>query len=234
MGKTTNVKPSDLNYDKYAAAQYDRDIVNSIPFHQELHAAIQRFIEENYATFDELRILDLGVGTGITSALVRSLLPQAIFHVVDFSEKMMEGAREKLGKDDVRYTVGDYSQMELGMGEYDIVLSVIGLHHQTDEGKRLMFSKISKALKLNGGVFIFGDLMTHRNRYDAALANARHYHHLVQNAADEEALREWAHHHMYLNLLASVEDQEDWLKEAGLYDVQVLFQQFNTVLIVAR
>lgn len=34
---TTNVKPSDLNYDKYSTDKYDMDIINSIPYHKELH-----------------------------------------------------------------------------------------------------------------------------------------------------------------------------------------------------
>ncbi len=82
------------------------------------------------------------------------------------------------------------------------------------------------------GVFIFGDLVTYRNPESAALNEARHYHHLVENAQDENSLKEWAYHHKYLNKLAPIEDQVEWLEEVGFRKVEVLFTKFNTALIV--
>ena len=228
--RVTNIKPSELNYDKYAMDQYDRDIVNSIPFHKELHTHIASFIENNFDLTRALEVLDLGTGTGITAKLVRDLLPLAHIDVVDFSEQMMSGAKKKLGDKNVGYIFGDYAHIDF-QKKYDVVVSVIGIHHQNADGKRKLFNKIYSLLK-SGGIFIFGDLVTYRDKYDAARNNALHYHHLVERAFDETALTEWAHHHMFLNDLAPVEDQIDWLSAAG-FRVQKDYLRMNTCLIFA-
>ncbi len=233
--ETTNVKPEDLNFNRYSMEQYDRDIVNSIPFHKEIHQLIQEYLsvwvgERHNHTPD---VLDVGVGTGLTSKLVKTRCPDANLTVVDFSAQMLKGAKEKLGDKGVTYLLDDYAEVPFGDNRYDLVLSVIGLHHQTDEGKQKMFQKIRRTLRPRGA-FIFGDLVTFRDPRKAALAAARHYHHLVEKAHDEQALTEWAHHHMFMNKLAPLEDQIDWLKQAGFNGVSQLFQLFETVLIVAQ
>ncbi len=232
--ETTNVTAAEVNYHHYPTEQYDRDIRNAIPFHDEIHGAIQSFFLENWEPSAPLDILDLGVGTGLTSKMVMDLLPQAHLTVVDFSETMMAGARDKLGTERVEYVLADYAKEAITTNSFDVVMSVIGLHHQTNVGKLAMFTKIRNALSPENGVFIFGDLVTFRDPQKAAMEAARHYHHLVEKAADDKTLAEWAHHHMFLNQLAPLEEQLEWLGVAGFTDVQVRFQQYQTALVIAR
>lgn len=232
--ETTNVTAAEVNYHHYSTQQYDRDIGNAIPFHDEIHQELRSFFMENWESSAFLDILDLGVGTGLTSKIVMDLFPYFRFTVVDFSETMMAGARGRLGTEQVEYVLADYAKEVITVNSFDVVMSVIGLHHQTDVGKLAMFTKIRKALSPENGVFIFGDLVTFRDPQKAATEAARHYHHLVEKAADEKTLGEWAHHHMFLNQLAPLEDQLEWLGVAGFTDVQVRFQQYQTALIIAR
>lgn len=173
--------------------------------------------------------MDLGTGTGITAKFIQDMLPNAAIDVVDFSEQMMEGAKKKLGNKNVDYIMGDYSKIEFTK-HYDIIVAVIGIHHQNHEGKQKLFAKIYSMLK-PGGVFIFGDLVTHADKFKAAHNHALHYHHLVEHATDEKTLAEWAHHHMYLNDLAPVEDQVKWLEEVG-FEVKQDFLKMNTALLI--
>ena len=225
----TNVKPSELNYDQYTTDKYDQDIVNSIPFHKELHEHITDFVKSNFDSAKEYEILDLGTGTGITTKLVRDLLPKAKIDVVDFSEQMIAGAKKKLGDKNVRYLFGDYADMTFDK-QYDIVVSVIGIHHQNTEGKQKLFRKIHSLLK-SGGVFIFGDLVTYADKHQAALNDALHYHHLVEHTTDEKTLTEWAHHHKFLNDLAPIESQIEWLSKIG-FKTQKDFLKMNTALLL--
>lgn len=229
--KTTSIKASDLNYDRYSLTKYDRDIANAIPFHKEVHARIALLLGQRYKRSAAVRVLDLGVGTGITSAFVRQVLPQCRLDVVDFSKRMLDHCRRKLGGERVRYRLGDYSQLTF-KDAYDMVVSVVGVHHQTDAGKRKLFKKIFRLLK-PGGVFIFGDLVTYKDEDAAAYNQALHFHHLVQCASDKKALAEWAHHHLFLNDLAPIEAQVRWLKEAG-FKVKVEFLKMNTALLVCE
>jgi tRNA (cmo5U34)-methyltransferase len=227
----TNVKPEQLNYDKYTDDQYDADIVNSIPFHKEIHQIIVDTVRSNFNSDKRYRILDLGVGTGITSEIIQNILPNSEFTVVDFSEQMLQGAKKKLGDKKVNYVLGDYSEIDVGK-DFNIAVAVIGLHHQNNEGKRKMFKKIYELL-VEDGVLIFGDLVTYKDKKEASFNDAKHFHHLVENTSDEESLKEWAYHHQHLNDLAPIEDQIEWLKEVG-FDVDQKFLQMNTSLIICR
>jgi len=227
---TTNVKASELNYDHYSSNKYDRDIVNSIPFHKELHERIIKYIKKNYNPEKNYSILDLGVGTGITSKLIQKELPKAGFDLVDFSKKMLAGANKKFGKS-ANYILGDYSKIKFEK-KYDIIVSVIGLHHQNNAGKKKLFKKIYSLLKPNGG-FILGDLVTHKNPKKASLNQALHFHHLVEKSTDKKTLEEWAYHHYVLNDLAPVEDQVEWLRKIG-FKVKVEMSKMNTALLICK
>ena len=228
----TNVKPADLNYDSYETEKYDDEIIRSIPGHEELHQKIEDIIESDFAQKSP-SVLELGIGTGLTALRILKKVPHACYVGIDFSETMLNGARKRLFQYNATFERGDYSQIPLPK-DNDIVVSVIGIHHQkTNADKKRLFRKIYSSLS-EGGAFIFGDLVTYRDPELAALNEARHYHHLVENAQDEKSLKEWAHHHKYLNKLAPLEDQVEWLREAGFREVEVVFTKHNTALIYAK
>ncbi len=231
ISKTTNVKPSDLNYDRYTRNQYDRDIAHVIPAHKELHECLLKFLLKKYPTTQALNILDLGTGTAITSALVRNKFPNATFDLVDFSKQMLAGARQRMGPKNVRYILGDFSLLKFDH-TYDVVMTVIGAHHQTSVGIRRLFKKMSKQIQ-SGGFLVIGDLVTFKDKYKAAFNNAKHYHHLVERASNNKVLAEWAHHHQFLNDLKTIEDYCQWLRDAG-FKVVYQFNQWNTALLIAQ
>jgi len=227
----TNVSPSALNYDHYPMSQYDRDIVRSIPGHREVHECIDAIVQRDLTT--NPRVLELGVGTGLTAKRILQQFPHADYTAIDFSQTMLQGAREKLGNYSVQFILGDYSIIDLPQHN-DLVVSVLSIHHQaTDEDKKRLFQRIYDSLK-DAGQFIFGDLVTYRNPVEAAVNEALHVHHLVEKAADEQSLREWAHHHKFLNSLAPLESQREWLYDAGFKAVDVVFKKFNTALVYAK
>src|SRR3989344_2091086 len=228
---TTNVKPNQLNYDKYTSKKYDKDIANSIPFHRQVHNLIVDFLRKNYQSDDVREILDLGVGTAITSRIIKDVLPNAHFDLVDFSRQMLKGAKEKMGAKNVKYIFGDYSKIKFNK-KYDVVVSVIGLHNQNNIGKRKMFKRIYGLLKPKG-IFIFADLVTYKNERRAALNQAKHFKHLADNTEDDKTLSEWAYHHVFLNDLASIEDKISWLKRCG-FKVDNEFLKFNTALLICK
>ena len=174
---STNVKPDELNYDHYAEDKYDRDIVNSIPGHEELHKKIDEVIDRDFKG-KKIKILELGIGTGLTALRILRRLYHPIYTAVDFSETMLNNAKRKLSRWDLTYILGDYSKIELPRNN-NLVVSVIGIHHQeTDKDKQNLFKRIYESLSDNGA-FIFGDLVTWRYQETAALNDALHYHYLV-------------------------------------------------------
>ncbi len=229
---STNVKPDELNYDHYEMEKYDKDIIGSIPGHEEMHRKIEEISERDFK-HRSIRVLELGIGTGLTAIRILRDTNCLRYVGVDFSEKMLQGAKRKLRGYNVKYILGDFSKVRLPRNN-DLVVSVIGIHHQeTDQDKKAVFRRVFDSLS-RGGAFIFGDLVTWRDKNVAALNDAGHYHHLVEESSDEVTLREWAYHHKVLNKLAPLEDQVEWLREVGFYQVDVIYTKFNTALIYAR
>ena len=226
MNKT---KPEDLNYHHYTTKKYDVDIERIVPGHKAMHSIIDSLTKDQ--NFQQ--VLDVGIGTGVTSEVILKNNPSAKLFGYDWSSTMLYGAREKLKGYNVDLYCEDYAKAEFPK-ENDAVVSVISIHHQeTDEDKRDLFQRIYNSLN-ERGVFIFGDLVTYRNPVEGALNEAQHFHYLVENAQDEESLKEWAHHHKHLNKLAPLEDQVEWLREVGFRKATVLFQKYNTALLYAK
>jgi len=230
--RTTNVAPEDLNYDRYETEKYDDDIRRSIPGYEEMHKEIDDVVTEYVENNKVDNVLDLGVGTGLTAERLLKFTPDATLTAVDFSAQMMKGAEKRLTYAKAKFLIGDYSEIDFGK-DYEVVVSVIGLHHQNDEGKKKMFQRIYDALK-PGGIFIFGDLVTYKDPKKATTNEEKHFQFLRENARDEQSLKEWEEHHREKNLLAPIEDQIEWLKEAGFSEVEVKFEHLNTALIVAK
>src|SRR3989338_7968463 len=118
--KTTNVRADELNYDKYASEIYDDDIRSSIPGHDELHKAIEKVVREFSQKHEVKKILELGIGTGLTSEKIFKLIPIVSLTAVDFSEQMLGGAKKRLSKYNVKYVRGDYSELKFDTG-FDMV-----------------------------------------------------------------------------------------------------------------
>jgi tRNA (cmo5U34)-methyltransferase len=92
------------------------------------------------------RILELGIGTGETTKRILAAYPEAQITGLDSSPDMVFRARELV--EDVQL-----ARMEdpLPDGPWDLVISVLSVHHLTDDEKHLLFRRVreqSKALVL--------------------------------------------------------------------------------------
>lgn len=222
----------ELHYNYYTTEKYDADIKCAIPGYDEMHEMIKKALVKEFGE-KKIAVLELGIGTGLTSQVVLDSVNVAKYAGIDFSQSMLDGAQKRLEKYYLELELEDYATADFPK-ENDLVISVISIHHQaTPADKQRLFKKIYNCLSVDG-IFIFGDLFTRRDKYEAALNEAHHFHHLVENAVDEKTLAEWAHHYKFINHLDTIENQMVWLKEAGFSEVEVLYSKFNTALIIAK
>src|SRR4051812_13491460 len=84
------------------------------------------------ATAPAARVLELGVGTGETSVRVLRRHPGAVLTGIDASAEMLAEARPRLPGADLR--VGRLEDA-LPSGTYDLVVSVLAVHHLDGAGK---------------------------------------------------------------------------------------------------
>jgi trans-aconitate methyltransferase len=122
-----------------------------------IRADVPRFDELQQRTVDAIpfasgRVLELGIGTGETTRRLLDRYPGAAVTALDSSPEMVFRARE-LGIE-VRL-----ARMEdpLPDGPWDLVISVLAVHHLTHEGKRDLFRRVretSRALVLGDVVAV--------------------------------------------------------------------------------
>ncbi len=175
----------------------------------------------------EPRVLDLGAGTGLLSALVLERLPGARLALIDLSDGMMDQARLRFDRcpaDQVGFVVADYTEAELG-GPYDAVVSALSIHHLETAAKRALFHRVFKVLR-PGGVFINADQVA-----GPTLGRDAHYRALwllaVRGAGVTEVQLAAARDRMKYDRLAPLAAQLAWLAEAGFADVDCAYKHWG-------
>jgi tRNA (cmo5U34)-methyltransferase len=120
-----------------------------------IRAEVPRYDELQDRTADAIpgaprRILELGIGTGETTRRVRERFPEAEITALDSSPEMVFRARELVA--DVRL-----ARMEdpLPDGPWDLVISVLTVHHLESPQKRDLFRRVRE----QAGALVIGDVV---------------------------------------------------------------------------
>jgi putative AdoMet-dependent methyltransferase len=144
-----------FNHDPWAAG-YDADVRNEADPIRAGYAEVLAWTVQQAAIAPEHTVVDLGLGTGNTSALIpaaRQLIG------VDISTEMMRLAAPKLAHlADVDFVQADLLEFFEGRRPFDRLISTYALHHLTEPEKAELFAAIGRDLA-PGGRAVFGDLM---------------------------------------------------------------------------
>ncbi len=207
------------------AGRYDRTRRQLLPFFDAFYGAALAALP--FGADAPARVLDLGAGTGLLSALVREALPRARLSVTDGAAAMLEGARARLGASpQITYRVLDM-RIDPIPGPFDAIISALAIHHLEHAQKQGLFRRIHDAL-VPGGVFVNADQMAvGADAHRAWLAEVR-----ATGIAEDEvaaALGRMAH-----DRNASLADQLAWLGEAGMRRIEVHFERHFFVVYSAR
>ena len=176
--------------------------------------------------------LDVGAGTGIFTERLLKYYPKAYVTLLDFSENMLDLAREKLSENPrISFILGNFSEMDLGNAQYDIVISALSLHHLDPEGKRAIFARLHKALR-EGGEFVNADIVKHESPILSARCDGLWTDFVRNNIGDGE---------MFERFLASknvdnpstVEEQLAYLQGCGFQRTCCLFKYLNFAVMYA-
>jgi tRNA (cmo5U34)-methyltransferase len=111
------------------------------------------------------RVLELGTGTGDTARRVLARHPAAVLLGVDASAEMLGHARAALPADRVDLRVGRLED-PLPEGRFDLVVSVLTVHHLDGRGKAELFARAA-AILAPGGRLVVGDVVVPLEAGDA-------------------------------------------------------------------
>lgn len=221
-------------------------IRGAIPFFEAQLQTMMRLLEGlPVSTF-----LDLGCGDGILSAELLRRYPKARGVLLDFSEPMLEKARESLcgqseGLDFVKADFSDKNwperAMSMGLKSFDVIVSGYAIHHQGAAVKRTIFKAIYGLLN-PGGIFINIDhVASHSERIreisnNLFIENLRSYHKARGKPGGFEEVRDIFIRRMAeeAGVLSTLGSQLRWLSEGGFVDVDCSFKSFELALFSGR
>jgi tRNA (cmo5U34)-methyltransferase len=122
---------------------------------EEIRREIPRYDELQRATVEAIpfapkRVLELGMGTGETTRVLLEAYPDAWVIGLDSDPNMVYRLREEY--DDVQL-----ARMEdpLPDGPWDLVISVLSVHHLTDDQKHLLFRRVRE----HSRALVIGDVV---------------------------------------------------------------------------
>lgn len=169
-----------------------------------------------------IRVLDLGAGTGILSAMIAGAFPNARITLVDISSEMLALAKQQLGDDRrIRYLQANFALLALP-GEFDAVVSALAIHHLKDDEKHALYGDIHQALA-PGGIFInaeqvLGPTAVLEKHYDDLWLDEVH----ALEATEDELAQ--ARKRMTEDRAATLEVQLAWLREVGFRQVDCWYK----------
>jgi tRNA (cmo5U34)-methyltransferase len=175
------------------------------------------------------RVLDLGAGTGLLSALVADAFPGVRIDLLDGSEAMLSEARDRLGAAAGEVHVADMAA-ELPSGPYDALVSALAIHHLEDGDKRALFARVRRALR-PGGAFVNAEQVAGPTPQLTEVYErmwARDCTALGATAAELDGARERMRH----DRCTGTETQLRWMREAGLRDVDCVHKSWRFAVLV--
>lgn len=172
------------------------------------------------------RILDLGAGTGLLSALVAERLPDAELVLTDLAEGMLAQARERFAERVPPVELRVMNHLDLAEeGVYDVVMSALSIHHLEDEGKQAVYAAMARAVR-PGGLVLNADQVAG----DTPAMEARYWNHWrdsIQRAGVSDDDIAAAIERQTLDRRAPLAPQLDWLRRAGLAEVECRYKNVS-------
>ena len=167
MNQETKSSAYDARFaESLGGSEYD-DLLLAIDYYNEFEAetgkTLQKYIDEHCHGQAEVKVLEAGPGTGITTFELLKADPRVRVIAVDNEEKMLDAVRAKFDKAEglkgkVEFIFSDILKYleSCPDSSFDAFASVYTLHNFTPDFRRKVIELITKKLK-PGGIFINGD-----------------------------------------------------------------------------
>jgi tRNA (cmo5U34)-methyltransferase len=166
------------------------------------------------------RVLDLGTGDGRLLALIRLNNPSIEGVALDFSDPMIEQAKNRFTNDNkVSIVKHDFSLTlpEEQLGRFDAIVSSLAIHHLTHKRKKQLYTEIFNMLNPKG---VFCNL-------EHVSSPTENLHWKFVNAIGWTPQMEDPS-----NKLLDVHKQLQWLRKIGFLDVDCYWKWLELALLV--
>lgn len=172
------------------------------------YGRLQDKLVEAVADCGATTVLDLGIGSGLTAQRVADTLPQAHIVGIDDSAEMLAAAVKTLDSSRTRLAMARL-QDPLPAGPFDLVVSMLAVHHLDGPGKADLFRRVARAMRPRGR-FVLADLIIPADPQDVVTP--------IDGVIDTPS---------------TLPEQLTWMRGAGL-SPEVLWKHRDLVVIVAH
>ena len=199
---------------------YDEHMISCVEGCKEAYQKIAQFVPD-----DAKQLLDLGCGTGLELEEIFRMYPEMEVTGIDLTEAMLAQLKKKYAHRKLNLINGDYFKEEFGIERYDVVVSCQTMHHFSHEDKTNLYTKIFHALR-EDAVYIECDYMVtsqeEEDFYFAENTRIRKEQNIPPN--------EFYHY----DTPCTIDNQKTMLLNAGFKDVELIWREGNTTLMVAH
>ena len=177
-----------------------------------------------FPVMKDMRLLDLGCGTGLELDELFPLMPDLQVTGVDMADKMLDILRKKHAGRAMTLIQGDYLTVPLEGDYFDAAVAVQTMHHFRDPEKLTLYRKIRDALK-PGGLYVETDYIAAdaEEEREMLLEADR----LLAEQGDGEGL-------FHIDIPFTVEHQLGLLREAGFEHVRLIWKKDAAAIMTAR
>lgn len=209
-----------------ASEEFDTLVEKTIPKYNEMIEALVNSIPEK----ENLRILDLGCGTGNISLQVLERFPDAKITCLDISDKMLDVAKEKLaGYENIEFVLGDFTIVDI-IDDYDAIISSLALHHIKDENdKRQMYQCIYDSLKQDG-VFYNADVIEANSKYNAKLNERIADKYMAENQVTTEDMKDHKNKREHNDHPITITDHLRLLEDVGFKEIDIIWKYYSNAV----
>lgn len=237
---------NDVWKNDWVVRRFLEGVRGGIPYASDQLDVMMRLVDANPR---ELKtFLDLGSGSGLLAIAILSRYPEAKATLVDYSEPMMEAARDLLGED---ATLPNFLLADLASPDwldtvapgapYDAIVSGFTIHHLPDERKRQLYAEIYDLLA-PGALLVNVEHVASASPWVASIWDRAMVDSLTTFAENQRTgrtrgmvEREYDERpDQHANKLALVEDQLAWLRGIGYEDVDCPFKYFELAVLCGR
>lgn len=208
------------------ADTYDEHMKQNVNSFDSFYQNIAKVINN---TQKQIKILDIGCGTGLELEYIFYRAPNASITGIDISRKMLDKLLEKFKDNLSQITLINESYLESPFMEnyFDYIISVMSLHHLTYDLKKNLYIKIYNALK-KGGKYIEGDYIVSKEREISFLKD---YREKFNGDIKRNSYTPGSYH---IDIPFSIETQKKLLMEAGYRTFTLCFLEHEACVYTAE
>lgn len=177
-----------------------------------------------------VRVLDLGAGTGLLTAVLADALPDAELTLLDEAPAMLAQAKDRLSDIADRLTLieGDLFT-DFPEGPFDVIASGLAIHH-LDPADQARVYAIAREYLAPGGVFVNAEQLRGSTPWLETHFVEREVVHAQAGGFTDEALAQ-ARIRWSIDQHVDLETQLRWLHDAGYDTVECVFKSWRFAVV---